>query len=292
MSLAAVFSKKSVFPLITSFAITFLCSSIPSAKAQVLTYPPSKTTNDVDFYHGQKVFDPYRWLEDIDSPETEAWVETQTILTRSYLDSIAFRTSIKNRLTELWQSRDCHLPFRRGEFYFHYAKKAGENQYALYKQRGFDGISEKVLDPNPLSVDGTIAITAQVINSDGTLLAYALSSGGSDWQEVHFKELSSGREYDDILRWCKFVSLYWAPGDSGIYYDRWPEAGTVSERDQYHYRKLYYHRLGTMQSADLLVYENSREKDAEFSHLITTDGRYQILNIWTRGISRHDIFFR
>ena len=260
--------------------------------SQQVTYPSTRTVNVVDYYHGQKVFDPYRWLEDSSSPETKAWVEAQTELTRGYLDSIPFRAAVKERLTELSQVENSHRPFRRGERFFFYRRAIGENQYVLYMRLGFYGDPVVVLDPNPLSPDGTVAITAQAINSDGTKLAYALSSGGSDWQEIRFRDIDPGENFPEVLNWCKFVNLFWAPDNSGIYYDRWPEPGTVSERDQYHFRKLYYHKLGTPQASDSLVYENSKDKSADFSHLVTFDGKYQVLNVWTNEASKQDIYYR
>ncbi|HSF39844.1 MAG TPA: S9 family peptidase, partial [Thermoanaerobaculia bacterium] len=221
-----------------------------------IVYPSSPRVEQVDDYHGVKVPDPYRWLEDPDSVETRAWVEAQNKVTSAFLEAIPEREAIRKRLTELWNYERYSVPFKEGGRYFYLRNDGLQNQNVFYRLDRLDGKPEVVLDPNTLSQDGTVALVGMSVSEDGKLLAYGLSSGGSDWQEWHVREVETGKDLSDHLRWVKFSDAAWTHDHKGFYYSRYnePRPGRQLE-DANFYQKLYYHRLGTPQSEDELVYE-------------------------------------
>jgi prolyl oligopeptidase len=246
-----------------------------------LVYPPARQVDHVDVYHGVEVADPYRWLEDLDSAETRAWVEAENRLTFACLDGIAARPAIRRRLTELWNYEKYGLPTRAGGRYF-FAKNDGlQNQSAIYTLERLDGTPELLIDPNTLSADGTIALTSYSVSDDGRLMAYGLSSGGSDWEEWRVRDVTTGRDLPDRLAWVKFSNIAWTHDSRGFFYSRYdePEAGEQLEQANY-FQKLYYHRLGDPQSVDRLVYERPDHKEWGFQGKVTDDGRYLIINVW------------
>jgi prolyl oligopeptidase len=273
----------------TIFVTNLVCILTLSALAQKITYPETKTDNVVDFYNGQKVFDRYRWLEDMDSPETRKWAETQNALTRSYLDTIPYRQAIENRLDELYDLPRRIMPTRCGGRYFYFKYPKDKNQYALFMRDSLNGDTRIVLDPGNFGDSGTVAITAWAVSHDGRLLAYALSYGGSDWQEVHIYDIDRSKNYNDVLKYCKFVKLAWTPDDSALFYARWPEPGMVKE--EYKNNKLYRHKIGTSQDADSLIYEVSSDKEADLLPYITGDQRYLMLPIYFSSSGKLDLYY-
>jgi prolyl oligopeptidase len=168
---------------------------------------PARRDSVVENYHGTLVFDPYRWLEDAGSPETLAWVEAQNRVTEDYLAAIPARPKIQQRLTELWNYPKYSVPIKKAGRYF-FSKNAGlQNQSVLYMQPALEGEPVAILDPNTFSADGTVALTNQVFSEDGKLLAYGVSSGGSDWQEIKIRRVDSGSDYPEAIRWCRFSSI-------------------------------------------------------------------------------------
>jgi prolyl oligopeptidase len=259
--------------------------------AQKVVYPVSRKVNVVDFYHGEKVFDPYRWLEDIGSPGVQTWVDSQNNLTRSYLDSIPFRQFIKERLNDLYNLPQNIMPVRRGGRYFFIQRLIGKNQGALFMRDSLDSEQLKVVDPNSLSDSGTIALTAWEVSHDGKYLAYALSYAGRDWQEIHLQDIDSSRDFKDVLKWCDFVDLAWSPDDSGIYYTRWPEPGTVPLKDQFKRNSLYLHRLGTSQFSDSLVFKAPEDEEITLSHYVSHDQKYLMLQVNKRLEKCIDLYY-
>jgi prolyl oligopeptidase len=276
---------------LTIFAANLVCILTISTLAQKITYPETKTDNVVDYYNGQKAFDRYRWLEDMDSPETRSWVESQNDMTRSYIDTISFRQDIKEELSRLFKLPQNITPIRCGNRYIYYQYPPDEGQYALYMRDSLDGNPTILVNPNGFGDSGMASITAWAVSHDGRLLAYALSYGGSDWQEIHLRDIDGARDYVETLKWCKFVNLAWAPDNSGIFYNRWPEPGTVNEEDEYRANMLFWHRLGTPQAADSLVYEAEKGKESDLSHYITKDQKYLMLQTYDRSAGKGDLYY-
>ncbi|UOQ74951.1 prolyl oligopeptidase family serine peptidase [Hymenobacter cellulosilyticus] len=246
--------------------------------------PQTRKTNHTDDYFGTPVTDPYRWLEDLDSPETKEWVTAQNKVTFGYLEKIPFRDQIKNRLTKLWNYERFGVPQIEGPNLY-YSKNDGlQNQGVLYvQQNGQEGQPDVLLDPNKFSADGTTALAGTYFSNDHRYMAYATSGGGSDWQKLKVLDLKTRQPLKDELQWVKVSGAAWSK--DGFYYSRYdaPKAGQnqLSGKNEFH--KVYYHKLGTAQSADKLVYEDKTmplgfrtvgtTEDERFLVLYTTDGK-------------------
>lgn len=258
----------------------------------MLKIPETRRDDTVENYHGTPVADPYRWLEAADSSEVRQWAEAQNTVTRAYLDAIPARERIKARYTELMNFPKYSVPRKRRERYF-FTKNSGlQNQAVIYMQHALDSEATVVLDPNTLSADGTVALTNQSFNEDGTLLAYGTSSSGSDWQEIRIRRIDEGTDYSEVIRWCKFSSIAWRKDNQGFYYNRLPEPGTVPEEDQSNYSQVYWHELGTPQSADQLIYERRDFKELSFSPFITDDDQYLVLDVWLGTNPQNRVYYR
>ncbi len=244
-----------------------------------LKYPVTARTNTVDVYHGVKVEDPYRWLEDDNSPATKAWVEAENKVTFAYLDRIPQRAAIKQRLTQLWNFERYGVPFKQGGRYFYSRNDGLQNQSVIYTLTALDAKSTLLLDPNTLSADGTVALTSYAISDDGNLMAYGLATAGSDWQEWRVRDVRTAKDLDDHLKWVKFSGASWSKDGKGFYYSRFDEPSAADKLTQVNYfQKLYYHRVGTPQSADPLIYQRPDHKDWGFSGDVTDDGHYLIIS--------------
>lgn len=258
-----------------------------------LPYPPARMdASVVDDYHGTKVADPYRWLEDPDSPETMDWVEAENQLTRQYIDAIPAREKIKMRLTKLLDYPKYSLPYKEGDWYFFSKNDGLQNQSVLYMQKSLNGEATVVLDPNQLSGDGTVALASKFLSRDGKLMAYGLSERGSDQQIIKIRDVETGRDFGETLKWCKFTTVAWKPDNSGFYYDRFPEPGTVPREDENNYNRVFWHELGTPQSEDILVYERPDAKELGFSPIITDDGKYLLFSVWHSTDVKNRIYYR
>src|SRR5215213_2795820 len=247
-----------------------------------IVYPESKKVEQVDDYFGTKVADPYRWLEDETSAETKAWVEDQNRVTFAYLDKIPYREKLKARLTELYNYPRISAPFRRGETYFFTKNDGLQNQSVYYIQQGLDGKPEEFLDPNKFSPDGTSVLSAFSLSKNGKYLAYGTSSGGSDWVNISVMEVATRKKLDDEVLWMKASGISWH-GD-GFYYSRYPAHEKGRElTSKNEFQTVYYHKVGTPQSADVLVYED-KEHPQRFQGIGTTeDERFAILTVSERG---------
>jgi prolyl oligopeptidase len=246
----------------------------------------------VDILHGTRVPDPYRWLEDLDAERTQAWIAAQNEVTFGYLEQIPSRAGIAQRFAELWNYEKYGVPTVRGRRTFYRHNEGLQNQYVLYWLAGPDAEPQLLLDPNGLSEDGTVALTSYTVSEDGRFLAYSLSSAGSDWQEWHVREVDTGRDLADHLRWSKFSEASWSHDGRGFYYSRYdePDEG-IEYKGANYYHKLYYHRLGTSQSEDVLVYERPDEKEWGVNGQVTEDGRYLILSIWHGTRVENGVFY-
>jgi len=262
--------------------------------AQTLTYPPTHKSDVVDDYHGTKVADPYRWLEDVDSPETGAWVEAQNRVTSAYLEQIAERERIRRRLTELWDYPKYGAPFKKGGRYFFFRNSGLQNQSVLYSQSSLTAPPDVLLDPNTLSPDGTVALSILAFTEDGRTLAYGTSGSGSDWQEFRVRDVTTKQDRSDHLKWIKFSSAAWTHDGGGVFYSRYPEpaAGTDPLLQVNHDQKVYYHKLGTDQSADRLIYERPDHPDWGFSVEVSADGRYAVYTVWLGTDRRNRIYYQ
>jgi len=263
-----------------------------SHDARKYTYPLARQDDAVDDYHGTKIPDPYRWLEDPDAPETQAWVEAQNRLTFDFLSSSPAWEAIKARLARLWDYPKYSVPWKEGDRYFFWKNDGLQNQSVLYMQKDLESEPVVVIDPNLLSEDGTVSISNLALSKDGSLMAYGLSASGSDRQEIKIRQVDSGEEYDEVIRWCKFASIAWNHNNEGFYYDRFPEPGTVPREDENNYNRVFWHSLGTSQQDDLLIYERPEEKELNFSPSITEDGRYLLLYVSHGTDPKNRIYYR
>ncbi|MEH2291812.1 prolyl oligopeptidase family serine peptidase [Nostoc sp.] len=271
---------------------------MPSSE-KPLTYPSSHKSNQVDNYHGTLVADPYRWLEDPDSEETRTWIEAENQVTFGYLSEIPTREKIKQRLTKLWDYEKYGIPFKQGESlpdgssdrYFYFKNDGLQNQSVLYTLKTLDDQPKVLLDPNKLSEDGTVALSGLSISEDGKLLAYGLSASGSDWQEWKVRDVETGEDLQDHLKWIKFSGASWTHDHQGFFYSRYDEPNEKTQlEDVNYYQKLYYHQLGKPQSEDILIYHRPDQKEWGFSGDVTEDGRYLIISIWLGTDSKNLVF--
>jgi len=246
----------------------------------------------VEDYHGTKVADPYRWLENPASADTLAWVEAQNAITSQYISAIPARAKIQARMTALWDYPKYSVPVKRGDRYFFHKNTGLQDQSVLYRQDTLQGEAVVVIDPNAFSEDGTAALTNQAFSEDGGLLAYGISSNGSDWQEIKIRQVDKGTDYPEVIRWCKFSSIAWRHDNQGFFYNRLPEPGTVSEEDQSNFSQVYWHTLGTPQTEDQLIYERPEDKELSFSPVITDDGVYLVLHVWHGTDPENRLYYR
>lgn len=256
-----------------------------------LTYPNTQTVDQVDDYHGTTVADPYRWLEDPDSPDSQAWIKAQNQLTMGYLAEIPERQRLRDRITELWNYEKLGTPFKRGDRYFYFKNDGLQNQSVLYTLPALDAKPRILLDPNTLSEDGTVALSGLSISDDGQYLAYGLSTSGSDWQEWSIRDIETGRDLSDRLQWIKFSGASWTADSQGFFYSRYDEPNESTKlEDVNYYQKLFYHRLGTPQSEDTLIYHRPDQKEWGFGGTVTDDGRFLIIAVW-RGTDPKNLLF-
>jgi prolyl oligopeptidase len=264
-----------------------------SNSKQPLTYPTISKSDQIDNYHGTAVADPYRALEDPDTEETKAWVEAQNQVTFSYLNEIPAREKIKQRLTKLWDYEKYGTPFKEGENYFYFKNDGLQNQSVLYTLPTLESEPRILLDPNKLSADGTVALSGISISENGQLLAYGLSSSGSDWQEWKVRDIATGEDLQDHLQWIKFSSASWTHDHQGFFYSRYDEPNEKTKlEDVNYYQKLYYHQLGTPQSADILIYHRPDEKEWGFGGSVTEDGKYLIISILLGTDAKNLVFYK
>jgi prolyl oligopeptidase len=255
-------------------------------------YPMAKKVDQIDDYHGVKVADPYRWLENLDSDETRAWVEAENKLTFGFLNSIPERTQIKDRLTKLWNYEKFGVPFKEGNRYFYTRNSGLQNQSVLFTVTSLDAAPKEVLDPNTLSSDGTVAVSGMQVSRDGKLLAYSLSSSGSDWQEWKVRDVESGKDLADDLKWVKFSSVSWTKDGSGFFYSRYEEPKTDSLKQTNYFQKVYFHKIGSNQADDLLIYERPDQKDWLFGGSVTEDGKYLIITIFQGTDTKNRVYYK
>ncbi len=266
-------------------------SQTPPASA--FPYPKTHRGDVVETLHGVAVADPYRWLEDLDSEDTQAWVAAQNKVTFDYLGTISERDQIRSRLTELWNYERYGLPFHEGKNYFWSRNDGLQNQSVLYTASSLNGDPRTLLDPNTLSEDGTVALSGLSVSPNGKLLAYGIQRAGSDWQEYRVRDVKSGTDHEDLVEWIKFSGVSWTKDNKGFYYARFdePKQGDALEQANY-FHKLYYHKLGTSQAEDKLVYERKDKKRWGFDNHVTEDGQYLIIRVWEGTSEKNGLFYQ
>lgn len=264
-----------------------------TSTATTFEYPKTRKVDHVDDYQGTKVSDPYRWLEDDHAAETKAWVEAQNKVTFAYLETISQREHIKQRLTELWNYERYGVPFKEGGHYFFTKNDGLQDQSVLYTTDGLDREARVLLDPNKLSADGTVALAGLSVSDDGKRLAYATSSGGTDWQEWHVRDIANGVDRSDFLQWSKSSGAAWTKDGQGFFYSRYdaPDSTNMLKGVNY-FHKLFYHKLGTPQSEDVLVYDRPDQKEWGFHGQVTDDGNYLVLHVWHGTDTRNRLFYK
>jgi len=274
-------------------AVSNLSFPLQADPGKPLVYPKARKCDQIDNYHGVEVPDPYRWLEDPDSEETRAWVEAQNRVTFGYLERIDARDKIRSRITQLYDYEKYGLPRQKGGRYFFQKNDGLQNQYVLYWMDSIDGKPKVLLDPNKLSEDGTVALSGTSVSEDGRFIAYGLSSKGSDWQEWKVREVDTGKDLADHLKWIKFSGASWTSDGKGLYYGRYDEPDDATKyQDANYFPKIYYHQIGTPQSADQLIYHRPDQKDWLFEADVTDDGRYLIITVEAGGKIENMIYYK
>ncbi len=270
-------------------AMALLSSIVPAQTG--FQYPKPRKVDHTDDYHGTKVADPYRWMEDDNSAEIKEWIEAENKLTDSYLNDIPQRAKFKSRLTELWNYEKYSAPFKEGGKYFYFKNDGLQNQSVLYTADSLTDKGRVLLDPNTLAADGTVALTGLDISRDGKTLAYGTAASGSDWQEWRFRDIATGKDLPDVLRNIKFSSASWSADNKGVFYSRYPAADEKSKLSAENYdQKLYYHVIGTPQSEDVLIYERPDDKTLGIGASVSEDGKWLALNVW-KGTSPKNQFY-
>ncbi len=267
---------------VTLLALLALTATL---NAQGLQYPTTQTVDHVDTYHGTKIADPYRWLEDDTSAATAAWVEAQNKVTFAYLEKIPYRAQLTKRLSALYNYAKYSTPSRKGENYFFSKNDGLQNQSVLYIQKGLTGTPEVLIDPNTWSEDGTFRLMGYAASKDGKLLTYGVSRSGSDWQEYRVLDLTTRKLLEDKIEWVKVSGIAWR--GNGFYYSRYPAPAKGKELSSINEdHMVYYHRIGTPQSADELVFRD--EKNPQRFHTLSTteDERFAVLDVSDRGTGK------
>jgi prolyl oligopeptidase len=280
--------------LFASVALLFFCTVLAPAKpaSDALSYPKAKTVDQMDDYHGTKVADPYRWLEDTDSADTKSWVEEENKVTFGYLDKIPYRGAIRDRLLKLWNYERFSAPEVEGGRYFFQHNNGLQNQNVLLVSESLNAEPRVLLDPNTLSADGTVALAGTTISDDGKLMAYGTAASGSDWTEWHVRDVDTGKDLPDVIKWVKFSGASWTKDNRGFFYSRYDEPKGAELRESNYYQKLYFHRLGTAQSEDKLIYDRPDVKEMLFGGSVTDDGHYLIISVAQDTSSKNRLYYR
>ncbi len=253
-------------------------------KPAALTYPKARTVEQVDDYFGTKVPDPYRWMEDVDSTEVKAWVDEENALTQSWLSKVPGREAMHARLMELTNFERYTVPVRKGKRYFYTHNSGLQNQNVVYWQEGLDGEQKVLLDPNTMSADGTVAVSGLSITDDGRLAAYSIADAGSDWVKWYVRDVAAGKDLPDVIEWSKFSSAAWLKDGSGFFYEGYDKPAANALKAANYFHKVFFHKLGTPQSEDRLVFDRPDDKELNVGAQVSDDGRYLIL-YQTKGSS-------
>ena len=269
---------KKTFSGIFALAVLASCNNSKSEKEINLNYPETKKVDTVTDYFGTEVKDPYRWLEDDRSEETEKWVKAQNEVTFDYLNSIPYKKELEERLSEIWNYEKIGAPFKEGDYTYFYKNDGLQNQYVVYRKKGDDGETETFLDPNKFSEDGTTSLAGLSFSKDGSKAAYAISEGGSDWRKVIVIDTENKERIEDTIQNVKFSGISWK-GNEGFYYSSYekPEGSELSAKTDQH--RLFYHKLGTPQNEDQIIFGDSEaQKHRYVSGSVSEDDRFLFIS--------------
>jgi prolyl oligopeptidase len=236
-----------------------------------------KRNEIIENFHGTSVADPFRWLEDTNLTETLEWEKAMGTECESYFSLSSTKTEDKERLTELWNFPKYFVPKKINDKLFYQKNDGLQNQAVLYLKENNE--ERVVIDPNGLTEDGTVAMTNYSISTDCRYIAFATSANGSDWQQIHVRDITTSDDLSDEIKWVKFTSITWHPSGEGFFYSRFPEPGTVSKEDESNHHSVYYHKLGTNQSEDLLIHAQPEDKELMFSTILSSDKEYLCLHV-------------
>jgi prolyl oligopeptidase len=263
------------------------------AYGEALTYPVAKKVDHTDNYHGTTIADPYRWLEDANSADTQSWVEAENKVTQAYLSQIPQRDAIRQRLTRLWNYERYSVPYKEGGRYFYSRNDGLQNQSVLYTMKSLSDTPRMLLDPNTLAADGTVALSGVEVSPDGKLLAYGTAASGSDWNEWKVRDIETGKDLPDHIKWVKFSQTAWTKDGKGFFYSRYDEPNESTKLAAVNYfQKLYYHKVGTPQDADKLVYDRPDQKEWGFGARTSDDGRYLVITATKGTAHKYRIFYK
>ncbi len=258
-------------------------------------YPKAEKVDQVDDYHGTKVADPYRWLEDDvrTNKDVADWVAAENKVTFAYLESIPEREKIKQELTKLWDYEKYSSPFKAGGRYYFYKNDGLQNQSVLYVQESLADEPRVLLDPNTWSKDGTIALGSMAFSDDGRYLAYSVSEAGSDWNTWKTMTIADTKVLDEDLKWSKFSGAAWTKDGKGFFYCRYPEPQEGQTFQSLNLnQKVYYHRVGTTQDQDVLVYERPDQPEWGFGVDVSEDGRFLVITAWKGTADKYRVFYK
>jgi len=262
-----------------------------AAEAQRLPYPATRKTEVAHEFNGTRVPDPYRWLEDLDGTETATWVKAENAVTFGYLETIGIRPWLQTRLTELWNSPRTSVPFVEAGRLF-YNKNSGLQRQSVWFTRATLSAAERmVIDPNEISPDGSQALAGFYPSPDGRYLAHALAEGGSDWQTFYIRELETGRQLADTLKWTKFTGASWTRDGRGFFYSRYPEPAGEKIAADLTDSKIYYHVVGTPQAADQAVYQRTDLPGWFLGGSVTEDGRYLVVYVSEGATVKNRLYY-
>jgi prolyl oligopeptidase len=279
--------KMTLLFVLSSMVLSFAACQKAGAR---LSYPATKKVDQVDDYFGTKVADPYRWLEDDNAEEVKQWVQAENAVTFGYLETIPFRSKIKDRLTEIFNYPRYSSPFRAGEYYFFYKNDGLQNQSVCYIQKGLDGTPEVFLDPNLLSTDGTVRASLIGASNDDRYVAVSRGEAGSDWSEIRVMEIATKQELPDRVQWVKFSGAAWK-GD-GFFYSGYEKPAPGEElQAKNEYQKVFYHKLGDTQDKDALVWED-KEHPLRYVNAETTEDEKYLFLVLSEGTSGSEVYIR
>lgn len=283
-------TRYSAFILCSTVLILSACSSFEQEKEQPKgPYPETKTVEQQDDYHGTRVEDPYRWLEQ-DNQEVSNWVHAQNQLSTPLLQNLPAFADIKDRMTELWNYEKVSTPFRYADRYFYFANDGLQNQSVLYTMTDLNSAPDILINPNNFSDDGTVSLARINVSPDATYVAYATSDGGSDWTEIKVRNVESGKDTSDVIEGVKFTEVAWLPNERGFYYSRYPENKDGSFDDTKPV-SVYFHKLGTKQSDDELIFAFDNQPELNPYAKVSDDGKYLLIDVF-KGYDANAVYLR
>src|SRR5438093_8144656 len=280
-------------PRLASVVCMLACGAALLAQGSSFKYPVPRKGDVVDNYFGTKVADPYRWMEDLNGADLKKWVDAENAITFKYLDALPLRDTLKKRITELWNYPKVTAPRYEGRHWFYNRNSGLQRQSVVFTRETLNGPETVALDPNSLSPDGSIALSRFVPAPDAQHFAYGQSEGGSDWSTYYVRELGTGKQLPDVIRWVKFSDIAWTEDGKGFFYGRYPEprAGKALE-DAVRDKKIYYHALGTNQSADRLIYERPEEPMLFIDAYTDETGRYLFVQTNKGTSNKNELFVK